>query len=220
MQESLRRTLNGAPVLSSLLIGAVIAFETCRGAEASTSQSSPEAAALGFARAMDAGDTKAAKEASFGGENELRLIGAMADMTRSHQRLVAAAVAKFGDRGKELGGSYAPLGFEATVRQSAVTVKGDTALVREKPGIILLKLVRSPDGQWRIDVAGCMADYAIDQIGILERASRIAGWTACEVAAGLYVRVADVTAAMAREGYPREERNNQVETAPATTPDK
>jgi len=197
-----------------------MAVEQCKAAEEqATNPPAPEAAALAFAHDMDAGDAAAAKEVSFGGENELRLIDAMTAMTRSHRRLVAAAVAKFGKRGKELGGSYAEPGLEAMVRRSALTVDGETAVVREKPGVIFLKLWKSPGGQWKIDVAGCMADYAIDEIRALERASHIADKAADEVGTGLYASVDDVKSAMTEMGYPREDAK-QDETVPATRPAK
>jgi hypothetical protein len=130
------------------LIGAVTDLGAGKVGEGpATNPSTPKAAALAFACEMDAGDAAAAKEVSFGGEKELRLIDAMTAMTRSQRRLAAAAIARFGERGKELGGSYAEPGLEAIVRRSAVTVDGDTTVVREKPGVIFLKLKKSPDGR-------------------------------------------------------------------------
>jgi hypothetical protein len=157
---------------------------------------SPTEVAMAFARAMDVGDAMAAKSLALSGEGQTRLVDAMSAMTRSQQRLLKVGRLRFGDSAKILVGPYADPGLAATVGRSKLTVEGDTALLREQPGMIFLKL-RRVEGRWLVDVAGSSeAEVRKEEIPILEKCAGICDEAADRVAAGRYATAQETQLAM------------------------
>jgi hypothetical protein len=159
---------------------------------------SPAEVAMAFARAMDVGDAGAAKSWTLPGEGQTRLVEAMASMTRSQQRLLKVATRRFGDSAKILVGPFADPELVATVGRSKLSVEGETALIRERPGEIFLKL-RRVEGRWRVDVEGLIeGQVRKENIPALEQCARICEEMADQVAAGKYATTREAWFAMIR----------------------
>lgn len=172
----------------------------------------PRGAAVAFARAMDVGDAAGAKAAAVEGEANVRIVEAMASMTRSQQRLLKVATERFGPGASALVGPYARPGLEETVGRSTLTVDGDTAALRERPGVIFLKLRRGAEGRWRVDVSGSSdAEAMRKEVPLLESSARLCDDTADAVAGGRYA-----TVEAARDGMIEQIRGRRGATRPAT----
>jgi hypothetical protein len=153
---------------------------------------------MAFARAMDVGDAAAAKSFTLPGEGQTGLVDAMAGMTRSQQRLLKVATPRFGESAKILVGPYADPGLAATVGRSKLTVEGETALLRERPGEIFLKL-RRVEGRWRVDIEGSSeAEVRKKQVPLLKDLARICDEAADRVAEGKYATAQEAQLAMIR----------------------
>jgi len=156
---------------------------------------SPTDVAMAFARAMDVGDAAVAKSVALNGEEHTQLVDAMATMTRSQQNLLKVASQRFGASAQMLVGPYAAPGLAETVARSKLTVDGDSAVLREQPDMIFLKL-RRVEGRWRVDVAGSSETEARRrEIPLLADLARICDEAAEQVQAGKYA-----TAEEARTG--------------------
>jgi hypothetical protein len=90
-----------------------------------------------LATALKEGDGATAKKYVDENENSQKMIEAMAKLTHASQGLQDAAVAKFGDEGKNIGagrmGGGAPH-FDKDLDEAQITVNGDTATVQPKAG--------------------------------------------------------------------------------------
>lgn len=185
------------PLLFGVVMGLVVAG-VGYGARGADDATSPADVAMAFARAMDVGDAAGAKSYVMAGDGQTGLVDAMAGMTRSQQRLLKVATPRFGESAKILVGPYADPGLAATVGRSKVTVEGETALLRERPGEIFLKL-RRVDGRWRVDVAGSSeAEARKREIPLLEGLARVCNETADRVEAGTYATAQEAQLSMIR----------------------
>src|SRR6266496_1204789 len=85
---------------SSLSLGMLLALPAllvgCEKKKAAFDLSSPQGAAMTFAKAIEAGDADTAKRAAIAGGIEVDMIDAMADATRGITALRGAATRKFG----------------------------------------------------------------------------------------------------------------------------
>jgi hypothetical protein len=170
---------------------------------------------MAFARAMDVGDAAGAKSFVLAGEGQTGLVDAMAAMTRSQQRLLKVATPRFGESAKILVGPYADPGLAATVGRSKLTVEGETALLRERPGEIFLKL-RRVEGRWRVDILGSSeAEVRKREIPLLQDLARMCDETADEVEAGTYATAQEAQLAMIRAVKARSRR---AASGPTTRP--
>lgn len=87
--------------------------------------------------ALKEGDSSTAKKYVDDNENSQKMIESLAKLTHAGQGLQDAAVAKFGEDGKNLGAGRMAGGaphFDKDLDAAQITVNGDTATVQPKPG--------------------------------------------------------------------------------------
>lgn len=116
--------------------------------------STPKDAVKAYGQAMRDGDAPAAKRAVTNADP--RVIDALAALGASRRRLIAAAVAKFGEDGKTVaGGSALPYGeeFDKMLDDAEVKIDGDTATVTEKSKDATPITLKKVGGEWKVDYA-------------------------------------------------------------------
>lgn len=159
-------------VAASVLVG-------CKG-----DLSTPKGAAKAFANAMEKGDAEAAKRASTGGNPAV--VESMAKAMGSSKKLRDAAVAKFGDEGKNIMGqeNNEMAELAKTVDESEVKEDGDNATLKPKTGEpVKLKKI---NGEWKVDLTEMMATMGTMGTGMIDSMSKAASETADDIQAGKY----------------------------------
>lgn len=150
--------------------------------------STPKSAAKSFAKAMEAGDAEAAKAASTGGDP--KMIESMAKVAGNMKKLKEAAVSKFGEEGKSIGGGPGGKGdglseMVKQVDESTEQITGDTATLTPKGGGEVLKM-KKVNGDWKMDVSQLGGGMAQLGAGMFDAMAKAAAETTDEINAGKY----------------------------------
>jgi hypothetical protein len=115
--------------------------------------STPKDAAISFGRAVEAGDVAQAQAVTITDAPTKELLAAMVPLVGAMKKLDAAAVAKFGEAGKNVAGSDSPgAQFAGQFKDAEVKETGDTATVTPKKGAEPLML-KKVGGEWKVDLA-------------------------------------------------------------------
>lgn len=160
-----------------------------------TEYATPKAAATTFAKAVRAGDTAKAREASIGDETSAAVLDVLVETVGARRRLDAAARAKFGRPAGEIlpvrtTGRQWDDRIRAAVETGREQINGDTAeVVGPGPGeVVRLKRV---NGAWKVDRGNVAPDKLADRDAVknMARTSDQAAAereTAAEIEAGKY----------------------------------
>jgi hypothetical protein len=179
-----------APLLLTAVFAAAVAG--CGKADLST----PKAAAKAFAAAMKSGDAETAKAASTGGD--AKFIEAMAVGMGNFKKLREAAVARYGDEGKSMGGAAGDdTDLEKMVDDSTEQVAGDTATLTRKTGKPMK--LKKVDGVWKVDAADMAGPGAAMGATMMERMGKAAKETADEITAGQHKTAAEAKIAFGKK---------------------
>ena len=113
-------------------------------------QSSPKQAAISFAKALEAGDSDAAKKLVIGSDQEKQIIDGYVEFTSATKKLREAVTKRFPDKADEVLGPGMSVDPSKALENAEVKEEGDTATIL-KPGDAPMALKRS-DGKWVIDL--------------------------------------------------------------------
>src|SRR5581483_2217840 len=131
------------------LVFAVILSVAGIASGADVDQSTPKAAAMGFAKAMENGDAALAKELSVGSEQDQKVLSSMLEFTGSIKKLRDSASKKYGDKADEVTGGGMNVDSSKLLEDAQIQENGDTATVmsgKPQPSAMNLKKV---DGKWK-----------------------------------------------------------------------
>jgi hypothetical protein len=183
----------------------VLALANCVALAAPTTQideSTPKGAALAFAKAMEAGDTQAAKQLSIGSDQDQQVLAAMLDFTRAVKTLRESAVKKFADKADEVTGGGMSMDPTKALEDTEIKEEGDTATVtatKPQPSTMHLKKV---DGKWKVDLSETLKGAAGPGQDVTQFQAMLKGWTsainetATEIDDGKYAAPADASQAL------------------------
>jgi len=184
--------------------------------------SSPKAAAMAFAKAMQVGDAAAAKSATLSDAENQEIVGLLAGMVSSNLKLRDAAKAKWGeDAGDQLAGNMKNLDMAKQLEKAEVKEEGDTATITSPEGGNPVKL-KKVDGTWHIDMVNSMAGQAgsAQQLSILKAIGSTMSDLAGEIAEGKYKTVEEAKSALQTKVLGAMASVRRPTTAPATAPGK
>ena len=133
-------------------------------------QSTPKAAALSFAKALEGGDDAAARKIVVGTEQEKQVVDAMIEFTGAVKKLRDAAVKKYADKADDVTGPGMTMGPSKALEDTDIKIDGDTAVVtstKPQSGQSPTHL-KNIDGKWMVDLsqtlkgAGAGPEYRAD----------------------------------------------------------
>ena len=171
-------------------------------ARAAADLSSPKAAAMTFAKAVEAGDVQAAKAAAINEGENAQLIETLTEVAANVNKLRDAAKAKFGDGAAEqFVGNRKPLEeMSKQLDKAEVKQDGDSATISsaDQPGSTKLKKIGS---DWKVDLAASLKDspqsaQIFQQLPFLKAIGVAMGETAGEISADKYKTVDEAKQAM------------------------
>ena len=209
MQRRARSGHCGRTILS-IVLSATLAAGCSEKKAADRDLTSPKAAALTFARAIERGDADTTRFAAMSGGIENDLLDAMAQAVPALRKLDTAARAKFGAAGGALArrsstGSSStsnnPLDSVKLLTEGDVALLGDGTLAqistRDAATTLQLKKI---DGQWKVDVGAMIKGQDVTQtIPWLRALASTATSVAAQIDAGSVATVDDAQQAMRRE---------------------
>jgi hypothetical protein len=122
------------------------------------------AAGKAFADALREGDSGTARKYSYTDDTSSKALDVMTDLTKARKTLIDAAVAKFGDEGKNVVVGGASAARTDAVRgdfdDARIEVHGDTATVSSKDGADKRPAYfKKQGGTWKIDLTK-LADFS------------------------------------------------------------
>ncbi|HSU67291.1 MAG TPA: hypothetical protein VLJ39_10485 [Tepidisphaeraceae bacterium] len=164
-----------------------------------SSLSTPKDAAKTFATALVNGDTETANKASTGADP--KTVESLVKAASNMKKLQDAAVAKFGDQGKDVSGGGEESNFADLPKKlddAEVTQTGDTATVTPKNGRPL-KLKKVGD-DWKVDMSEMASGPMASMAGAMfDSMGKAAAETTDEVNAGKYKSVGELRDAMQKK---------------------
>lgn len=169
-----------------------------------------------LAIALNNGDGPTAKKYVASDENNQKLVETLTKVTKANRDLQDAAVAKFGDEGKTLGGNrMGPKGpqFDKDFDDAQITVNGDTATVTGKTqGNGHAATFKKEGGTWKLDFLATAPELSQmgPQAGMMAKMADVMNETAGEIKDGKYSSVQEakqafyqkIAAAMGSLGRP------------------
>lgn len=148
-----------------------------------------------LAVALNNGDGPTAKKHVVSDDNNQKLIETLTKVTKANRDLQDAAVAKFGDEGKTLGGNRmgpkAPQ-FDKDFDDAQITVNGDTATVTGKAeGNAHPATFKKEDGTWKLDLLATAPSVAQlgQQAGMMGKMADVMNEVTGEIKDGKYSSV-------------------------------
>lgn len=147
--------------------------------------STPKKAAVEFARDLETGDMAAARAASVGSAEQLKLAEVISDLIRSARDLRTAAVEKFGDAGKDILPNGEELAeFSKRVDSGTEKITGNTATVGQPDERDPMKLKKIEDGTWRVDLSAIPEKDEITKV--MPRVQKVLASAAADIKAGKF----------------------------------
>jgi hypothetical protein len=160
--------------------------------------STPKATVVSFAKALNDGDAAAIKTLCTGTAKQVQTIDAVGEMVAASKRMQTAAVAKWGDAGKKLGGEMASGSDELlkSVDKLEIKEEGDTATVSGEAMKGDPMKLRKIDGKWKIDLAAIRDAENMEKAAPMMKAmAKAADETATDIKADKYKTIEDATQA-------------------------
>ena len=157
-----------------------------------------------FIHALYKGDAAAAKKHALFTEDQGKMVDALTDMVHAQKELVDAAVAKFGDAGKEIlpGQMFNRTpDWEGLLKDAKVEINGDTAVVTTEKNQGRPAKFKKDDGKWKVDLTEMFkqpdqARNAAAGAAGMERFSKAMTETTGEIKDGKYSTVQEARIAM------------------------
>jgi Domain of unknown function (DUF4878) len=218
--HNLEKTMKFAPFYTL----ALILFLAPRLIAAEADQSTPKAAAMSFAKALDAGDAKTARQLATGSDADKQVIDAMISFNAAVKKLRNSAITKYADKADEVVSPGAVIDSTKVLDDTEVREEGDVATIvptkpQQKQSAMHLKKV---DGKWKVNLNQTLQESAppgqtIDQMhAMIQSWGDIFSETADEIDQGKYPTPADANQAMSVKMMATL-RTFIPATAPATT---
>ena len=163
-----------------------------------------KASGKAFVEALLKGDAAVARKHAITTEEGGKMVDAMASMMHGRKELVDAAVAKFGDSGKEIlpGAMFARTpDWEVQLKDAKVDVTGDTATVTTEKNPNHPTKFKKDGGLWKVDLTeqfkqSEQARNAGSGAAGLEKFGKVMSETAGEIKDGKYASVQEARTAM------------------------
>jgi hypothetical protein len=163
-----------------------------------TDLTTPEAAAKSFVDALEKGNADAAKAAAVATPEQATALEAMSEAMSGFRKLNEAAVARWGEAGKQVAGDMQDMDISAKLDKATVSVEGDTATLRTEDEEDEPLKLRRVDGQWKVDLSAMMGDEDISQAVPMFRAmGKAAREVGGEIAEGKFQTAEEAQQAMA-----------------------
>ena len=214
-------------VLSLVLLGSLLAIPPgCKKkAQATHDLSSPSAAALTFARSLDAGDAAGAKSAALSGGIENDLLDAMALSIPAQRKLYATARDRFGEAAAKALVQQTSVHAVSLIAESEIAMDetGKIATLTTKDGKNSLQVKKVADGEWKVDVGAMIRGQDVTQMVPMLRALATAATdVAAQISAGKIDSGDEARLAMARAQFRAmtgsEPGTRSASTSPSTAP--
>ena len=187
-------------------------------------QSTPKATALSFAKALEAGDGKAARQLVIGTDQELGVIDATIDFTAAVKKLREAAVKKYAEKADEATGSGLTVDSSKALEDTEIKEEADTATLTNTKAQASQAPMRMKkiDGKWKVNLSETFSGAAALGQNSAQMQSMLKDWTeavsevADEVEKGQYILPADAKQAL--DARLMAKLKAAPATAPATAP--
>ena len=118
--------------------------------------STPKSAARAFTEALDKGDAAAARAAAITDEKNVAFVDVMTEFMKETRRLNEAAIARYGDAGKEVGGAEAEKDLTKYYDEAEITETGDSATITRKDEPAKALKLRRVNDEWKVDIASLL----------------------------------------------------------------
>jgi hypothetical protein len=162
--------------------------------------STPKKAALEFAKGLETGDMAACKAASTGSDEEFKVVQVISGLVHSARDLRNSAVEKFGDAGKQiLPGGDELTEFSKRVDSGTEKVNGDAATVGQTDERNPMKLKKSADGSWRVDLSSIPEKDQISKV--MPKVQKVLTTGATEIKTGHYKTLEEAQNAISEQMF-------------------
>jgi hypothetical protein len=180
--------------------------------------STPQAAAMTFVRAIEAGDADTARRAAIAGGIEWDMVDALAHATTGMRKLRASATRRFGEtETKRVIDPRSPLDLSQRLKDADVASDGNVATITPKDGQNPLKL-KNVDGEWKVDVGALTRGQDITRAAPLFHAVGVAATeAAAELDAGKYQSVRELQDALQSKMFAAMREGGATTTPSAAT---
>lgn len=157
-----------------------------------------------FIEALYKGDAATVKKHALFTEDQGKMVDALTDTVHAQKELVDAAVAKFGDAGKEiLPGQMLNRtpNWEGLLKDAKVEITGDTAIVTTEKNQGRPAKFKKDDGKWKVDLTEMFKQpdqtrNVAAAAAMMEKRSKVMSETAGEIKDGKYSTVQEARAAL------------------------
>jgi len=191
------------PAFASALVAAMFVVCSATFARASA-EDDIKASGKAFVEALFKGDGAAARKHAITTEDGGKMVDAMAQMMHGRKELFDAAVAKFGDAGKEIlpGQMFARTpDWDAQLKDAKIDVMGDTATVTTAKNQTRPAKFKKEEGRWKLDLTDTFkqpeqARNPASGAAGLEKFGKVMSETAGEIKDGKYASVQEARTAM------------------------
>src|SRR5262245_45712792 len=186
-----------------ILAAAVVVVGVCAGRlTAAPDLSTPKAAAMSFAKAMEAGDADGAKAATLSDAENQELVTILAGMISNVNKLREAAKAKFGEEASnQIAGNMKTMDMAKQLEDSEVKEEGETASINSTKSAGNPVKLKKVGGDWKVDMTGSIAGapgggQIAQQLPFLKAVGAAMGDLATEIKDGKYATIEDAKSAM------------------------
>jgi hypothetical protein len=185
--------------IATVIVAAVVYVSLCTSrAFAAPDLSTPKAAAMTFAKALEAGDAATAKASAVGDAQTQDLVGALAEVAAQNAKLREAATAKFGaEASAKISRKMSSEDLSKQLDASEIKEDGDTATItsKETPGNPLT--LKKVDGQWKVDMlSGAAGPQLAQQLPMIKSFGGVMSELATEITDGKYKNVDEAQTAL------------------------
>jgi len=197
-----------------------VSFSTSR-LLADADLSTPKAAALAFAKALESGDAATAKSAAVGDAQTQDVVGALAEVAAQNVKLRDAATAKFGaEASTKIARKMSTEDMSKQLDASEIKENGDTATITTKDSPSNPLTLKKVDGKWKVDMlAGASGPELAQQLPMIKSFGGVMNELATEITDGKYKTVEEAqTALQTKMMAAMANMRRPPTTAPATQP--
>ena len=118
--------------------------------------STPKSAARAFTEALDKGDATAARAAAVTDEKNAAFVDVMTEFMKETRKLNEAAIERYGDAGKDVGGAESQKDLTKYYDEAEITETGDTATITRQDEPSKALRLRKVENEWKVDVASLL----------------------------------------------------------------
>jgi hypothetical protein len=157
--------------------------------------STPKAAAVAFAKAVESGDMKLAHTLAIGSDTSFKVFDNLSDMVQAAKRLQDVVKAKFGESLELPNNLLTPMSSDFASDNEKID--GDTATLVKKDGTAFSHppTLKKTSAGWKMDLSkGDSDDHMAKMATLIEQTTKAIDAIAQKVKDGKFATVADVTA--------------------------